>query len=197
MVFSRRSFLVGAGAIITTSFVDNAQAFARKTGEPYLLSEVRTPQVLYACRTFDCDHPERFQLTFGKPQYEPSYVPTWGEFLKLEGVDETDETSWDEFSTKWEISKADLRRPMNEYAWQCSWDCRYSPSARAVRMLEGLDLHRSDKHRSIGGLEFIEGQYPGSFDRWVEAEDALSVSLLQARLRELRAPVEVRLGELR
>ncbi len=196
MDFSRRSFLVGAGAIITASFVGTAQTFARKTGEPYLLSELSMPQVLYACPTFNDEYPERFHLALGKPQCEPSYVPTWREFLKLEGVDETDESGW-QFSTDWEISKADLRRPMNEYTWQCSWNCRYSPSARAVRMLEELDLHRSTEHRAIGGLEFTEGQYPGSFDRWVEADNALSVSLLQARLRELRAPVEVRLGELR
>ena len=84
---------------------------------------------------------------------------------------------------------------MDEYTWATTWECTYGPTARAYHLLRGLDLDNAGvAGRRAGGLDFIEGGRPGSSDCWVEAEDHLSVSLLQARLRELKARVELRPG---
>ena len=41
-------------------------------------------------------------------------------------------------------------------------------------------------------LEFHEGDnHPGSNDRWVNAKDKLSLSLLQARLIDLKMPIKI------
>ena len=41
-------------------------------------------------------------------------------------------------------------------------------------------------------LEFHEGDnHPGSNDRWVNAKDQLSLSLLQARLIDLKMPIKI------
>jgi hypothetical protein len=63
-----------------------------------------------------------------------------------------------------------------------------------LQLLEGLDLGPKLKGGGeglVGCLDFIDGQYPGSDQRWVEAEDRLSLSLLQARLIELGVPIKV------
>lgn len=195
MDLSRRSFVIGAGSIITSSFVARASTFAENSGKPFLLPQLNTPRILYASPTDGADG-QVFALSLGEAQCEPDFVPTWREFFVLEGEDPDDPIKWRELSENWALTRADLRSPMDDYTWCCSWSCRHSPSARAFRFLEELDLHRETAKRpALGGLEFNEGQYPGSWDRWVDADDALSVSLLQARLRELKVPVELRLGE--
>lgn len=82
---------------------------------------------------------------------------------------------------------------MDEYTWHCAWSSTHGPSARGYDLLKDLKLDTDcNGRRALGGLEFTDGQYPGSFDRWVDAQDALSVSLLQARIRELKVPIEIR-----
>ena len=43
-MFDRRRFLIGAGALLTASFVRRASAFSRKAGEPLILSPARKPE---------------------------------------------------------------------------------------------------------------------------------------------------------
>jgi hypothetical protein len=44
-------------------------------------------------------------------------------------------------------------------------------------------------------LEFHEGGHPGDSSFWVNAKDELSLSLLQARLIDLKMPIKVERGE--
>src|SRR6478609_4398721 len=47
-MLDRRHFLIGAGALLTASFVKRAKAFSRKSGEPLVLSPARKPdETLY------------------------------------------------------------------------------------------------------------------------------------------------------
>ena len=47
MSISRRFFLVGAGALITTSFVSKAVAYAERTGQPLLMTPDRIEGELF------------------------------------------------------------------------------------------------------------------------------------------------------
>ena len=47
----RRHFLIGAGALPTASFVNQAKAFSRRSGKPLVLSPARKPEeTLYVYR---------------------------------------------------------------------------------------------------------------------------------------------------
>lgn len=46
-MISRRSFLVGLGAIVTSGFVKDARTHARRAGRPLLIEPVRPKQTLY------------------------------------------------------------------------------------------------------------------------------------------------------
>ena len=43
-MFDRRRFLIGAGALLTASFVRRATAFSRKAGEPLICRPARKPK---------------------------------------------------------------------------------------------------------------------------------------------------------
>jgi hypothetical protein len=43
-MLDRRHFLIGAGALLTASFVNRAKAFSRRSGEPLVLSPGRKPE---------------------------------------------------------------------------------------------------------------------------------------------------------
>ena len=62
-----------------------------------------------------------------------------------------------------------------------------SPKAKAYHYLETLDLFGSNGIGELrrGDLQFVDGAFPGSDYLAVVSNDALSASLLQARLLEL------------
>ena len=43
-MLDRRHFLIGAGGLLTASFVRRASAFSRKAGEPLILPPARKPE---------------------------------------------------------------------------------------------------------------------------------------------------------
>ena len=43
-MFDRRHFLIGAGALLTASFVSRTSAFSQKAGGPLILPSVRKPE---------------------------------------------------------------------------------------------------------------------------------------------------------
>ena len=43
-MFDRRHFLIGAGALLTASFVNRAKAFSRRSGTPLVLPPARKPE---------------------------------------------------------------------------------------------------------------------------------------------------------
>lgn len=137
------------------------------------------------------------QITFsvGSIDVAEPEPPSWAEFLKAEGHSVDTDAGLSEIQEHWELSPSDLSQRMDAYTWATAGECNHGPAARAFHLLQKIDLDSSGvSGRRIGGLDFIEGPRPGSSDCWVEAEDQLTVSLLQARLREVRAPVEVRPG---
>lgn len=195
MNFDRRSFLIGSSALLTIDFVQQVKTLVRRTGQPFLLPSTSTVECLYVNRWDDHIHLELWEPTKEELPCYPTAAPRWYEYLTKLGHELRTLDGVTTACDRWGITPAELREPVDEYTWQAVWDTTYCPSARAFRLLEDLDLGASDSGPKAGGLLFQESQYPGSNDRWVEAEDELTVSLLQARFNELRLPIQVRLGE--
>ena len=79
--------------------------------------------------------------------------------------------------------------------WYDWFDLEGGPCAKAYRLLDGLDLGPDlDSPREGPHLAFEEGAYPGDNSRWVQASGKLALSLLQARLIDLRLPIKIAQG---
>ena len=90
----------------------------------------------------------------------------------------------------------ELRQPLDGYSWESVWEYKFSPSAKAYDLLKSLRLQPRIKGlERAGRITFHEFPNPMSSARWVEARDELSLSLLQARLRELDVPIAVVMGD--
>ena len=194
----RRQFLIGSGAILTSNFIEKADWFLReKSSVVPLVDEKVTDEVLYFVNTgydyelrldtIDFDFPtltlrEALELYHGisLPNDRPLKLSEYRELYYEHGVLPSaldKEADWD-----WVID---------------AWARKDSCNARAYHRLEPLDLfdYGDCNGRLIGGLDFIDGYHPGNDYLGVRANDALSASLLQARLLELDENVRVELVE--
>jgi len=192
----RRQFLVRAaavlGALITPAFVRDAQAFARAEGAPLLL-----PPAVRANRTLIAVPMHRgYSLHIGTP-FEPMPMWTWRELAEERGCWGVDEVL--EFIAEHNdgLNKRERRALLDEPAddWlvaEC-WDESYASTTLAFNYLDELDLGPAfgESRHARGTLHFIESYGPGDNTRVVEAADALTLSLLQARLVELGEATEL------
>ena len=175
-MISRRSFLLGIGSLVTTSFVARARGHARESGSPLLLQPKRVEETLYLYEGFDqSDGPwaTKYRVSLGPDEWPAPPPPTWREHLKSLGYSfETREDYWEHYE---------------------------SPQAKAHQLLKDLDLDCDPKApgSKAGAILFTEwGGHPGSSERWVDLKDDLSVSILQARLIERELPIKLVLGSL-
>ncbi len=185
MSFSRRFFILGAGALITKAFVSKAAAYADRTRRPLLVQPDKFERDLFI-------YLEDGLITLGKLQMvEEVPVPTWRQYFEL-SIGRRIETAEDiEFIERTNgVLEEDLDKPMNGFSWESQWEYRFGPAARAFQLLEGLDLgdltRQPNRTAWRKPLEFVEGGFhPGDDSRVVRADDPVTASLLQARLIEL------------
>ena len=190
MLQSRRGFLIGVGAVLTTAFVSDARAFIRRKEAPLLAAPPRTAHTLY------WDWPDGLEPQLfldGEPEVIAPEPPTWREFLK--SLDAKDYTA---SGIKLRLEQigfepSQLDEEMDESWWEMHYDRISGPSAKAYRLLERIDLGPDLGRRGDGPhLQFLEGggnQFDYSLH--VHASDMLALSLLQARLIDLRLPIKV------
>ena len=81
MLQSRRGFLIGVGAVLTTAFVKDARSFIHRNSQPLLASPTQVVETMYWYEIPD----EGYQLTLGQWAYAPP-PPTWREFFVNEGI---------------------------------------------------------------------------------------------------------------
>jgi hypothetical protein len=81
MLQSRRGFLIGVGAVLTTAFVKDARSFIHRNNRPLLASPSQVAQTLYWYELPD----EGYQLTLGPWDYAPP-PPTWRQFFINERI---------------------------------------------------------------------------------------------------------------
>jgi hypothetical protein len=184
MLQSRRGFLIGAGSLLTTAFVSEASAFVRTTGKPLLLA---SPEPNYWL--FWDDFYRGFQLgpaSGYKRPYKMPPQPSWREFLADLSNSDTPEEFAD-LMRRYRVATERLDDPVDHWEMR-HWDMYWNHFAAAYRMLKRIDLGPSLDEKYGGPcLEFHRAS--------VTINHPLALSLLQARLLELKLPVCVRLIE--
>jgi hypothetical protein len=213
-MLDRRSFLIGAGGLLTASFVRKATAFSQKAVRPFLLPPARKPEeTLYVyCqdwKDYDSeasyygdneygtnDYAAKWRVSLGPNQPFAPPVSTWREHLRSLGHSLDTREDVDRVCIQQGLVREDLDKRLNGFGWQDAWDNFTSPQARAFHLLKKLDLGPLDSALRQAGEIIFEafGGAPGNSYTWVELKDDLTVSLLQARLIELNLPINVKLG---
>ena len=195
---NRRHFLIGAGTLLTASFVKRAKAFSRRSGTPLVLPPAGKPEeTLYVYRQeIWSDYGGGWRVSLGPDQPFAPQPPTWREHLRslghcLETPDEIERVCREH-----DLPLDELDVHLNGFGWEDSWDNFTGPQAKAHHLLKGLDLGGAGSAlRQAGQIIFEEfGGSPANSFTWVELRDDLTVSLLQARLIELNLPINVAVG---
>ena len=190
----RREFLVGSGAILTAAFVTKAEWFLEheKRVVP-LIEENQSERMLYFVNTgFD------FELRLDEPEVVLPEMTLREALENYHGVHVPDRplrlSEWRELYYEHGVLPTALDKAA-DWDWVVDgWARTDSPNAKAYHKLEGLDLFHSDANgRYLGGLSFIDGCHPGNDYLGVRANDAITASLLQARLLELGETFRVEL----
>ncbi|TIT00224.1 hypothetical protein [Mesorhizobium sp.] len=189
-VLTRRGFLIGAGGLLTTAFAKDAQSFIRRTGQPLLAPPVEVAETMY---WYDGGE-QGYLLTIGPWDFCPP-PPTWREFFTNEGIAYATEP---EIHTIWEkhgVGPEAYDDPVGGWFWETRFDLETGPCAKAYRLLKRLDLGPklrcgSDEPHLI----FRDGDVANDDSRWVDASDQLTLSLLQARLIDLKLPIRIAEG---
>ena len=187
MPASRRSFLVGAGSIITASFLRDAKAFVGDTRRPLLLAPENAERELFVEWLDDVG-----RLHLGTPQFEIPPPPLWIDHLKSRGYKLDTAEQINELSSSDEFYGQDLWEPLDEFNWEDQWENTDCPEAQAYELLKGAKIFpRLSGYERKGRIVFESFPNPMSSARWVEVHGLLSLSLLQARLNELDLGIAV------
>ena len=188
MSFTRRSFLLGAGTIITASFVKEVATAVADTRGPWLLTPPEAAKAIYYEPVED-----HWRLHLGQPAFEIPKPQLLIDNLRWHGHVLDTQEQIDALCDGEGWTEEELFRPMDGYSWEDQWEHNLSPEAQAYTFLQKHDLFPAGgKGRREGQVIFESFSNPMSSARWVEVYDPLSLSLLQARLNELSLNTEVR-----
>jgi hypothetical protein len=193
MLQSRRGFLIGAGGLLTAAFVTDARSFIRRNSRPLLASPAQVAETLHS---YHNDNDDTYHLSLGPWTGKPPAAPTWREFFASEGIAHQTEADAERIWSQHLIGPEDYDQTMSRRYWSDLFDTKNSPSARAYYLLSKIDVGPDPKSGRGPLLEFHEGDaHPGDNSVWVNAKDQLSLSLLQARLIDLKLPIKIVEGE--
>jgi hypothetical protein len=182
-MLDRRSFLIGAGGLLTASFVRKATAFSQKAVRPFLLAPARKPEeTLYVyCqdwKDYDSeasdyedneyganDYAAKWRVSLGPNQPFAPPVPTWREHLRSLGHRLDTREDVERVCIQQGLAPEDLDKRLNGFGWQDAWDNFSGPQAKAFHLLKKLDLGPLDSTlRQAGEIIFEEfGGAPGKF----------------------------------
>jgi hypothetical protein len=195
-MFNRRRFLIGVGGLLTTAFVGEARAFARKARQPLILPTRKAEETLYVYG-YGWNEDGKWRVSLGPDEHEAPAPPTWRKYLKDRGYHLESETDLERVFDEMGLTADELDTHVNGYSWEDQWDNFLSPQAKAHHFLKDLDLgDPNSKLKRAGEMNFESmGGAPGNSYHWVDLKDDLTVSLLQARLIELDLPIRIVVGE--
>lgn len=187
MGITRRQFLLStagaAAGFILPSYYTRALAFIDQFDEPLLESPRIVREELIVC--YDRDG----ELNLGDPYSEPPSL-SWREY-----ADKYYGGNLQELEDIWELRRSQFDE---EAPWDVvadAWIRTDSPSAKAYRLLESLDLGPELMGRNaVGGLIFTDGACPGNDYLGVSAENDITLSLLQQRLNDLGTGIRIGFG---
>ena len=117
-MIDRRHFLIGAGALLTASFVRRASAFSKKTGGPLILPAVQEPEeTLYVYWQAENEVANwRVSLRPDQPFAPP--VPTWREHLRSLGHRLETDDEIERACGKYHLPVDDLDTRLNGFGWR-------------------------------------------------------------------------------
>lgn len=187
MPVSRRSFLIGAGSIITAAYVRQVSEFVSDTRLPLLVPPRNSEQIIFYEQCED-----HWRLHLGEPKFEIPEPQLLIENLRWHGHALDTQAQIDAYcaSTGW--TEEELRSPMNGWDWETQWEHNLNPEAQAFRFLSDHNIFPKKPNGMFEGkVVFEQFSNPMSAWRWVEVYDTFSLSLLQARLNELSLAVTV------
>lgn len=210
----RRHFLSLAGltngcCLIPAPIARRIQDVCIGASHPLILAPENASTLIYAVESIGS-----YVLHLGNPNDEPDY-PTLRDFIEERGFDPDDDDSLREYVIEWrgydedfneeeEGAITSLKQSMNDVIdggeldhW-VEWDMamREGTQPKAFHYLSGLPLinSKSGSGLSLGQLDFIEGDRPGSNLTYVHAEDRTTLACLQHRLNELDEGVRIIIG---
>ena len=192
---NRRSFLIGAGSILTTAFVDKADWFLRNknTVVPLIEPEKAADKIYFV--KLDSE----YELRLGSPEFDIPAMTNREALERYHGYDLSPNHP-NTLSVFRDIYQNHRVRPSDldgsaiyDNCFVESWARTDSNNARAYHFLEDLDLFGSDNAAGLrrGDLRFVDGYSPANSYLGVTSHDPVSASLLQARLLELGKNVSV------
>ena len=197
-MIDRRHFLIGAGALLTASFVTRAKAFSRRSGKPLVLSPSRRPEeTLYVYRQDKWnDYCGEWRVTLGPDQPFAPPPPTWREHLRSLGHPLQTHDEIERACGGYGLPVDDLDALLDGFGWRTDGTTWMGHWRRRTTCSRTLILGRAGSAlRQAGQIMFEEfGGSPANSFTWVELRDDLTVSLLQARLIELNLPINVAVG---
>jgi hypothetical protein len=191
MLQSRRGLMIGAGAMLTTAFVKDARSFIHRNSQPLLTSPPQVVETMYWCEIPD----EGYQLSLGPWRIAPP-PPTWRKFFISEGIPHRTESEIERICSSHLIEPGDFDKPMSVRYWEDWFEIQGGPLARAYHLLQKIDLGPERGSERGPLLEFNIGSHPGDSTHFVNAKDMLSLSLLQARLIDLKLPIRIVEGDM-
>jgi hypothetical protein len=188
MSVSRRSFLVGAGSIITASLITDLTAYVGDTRQPLIAKPAEHSKIIFYEQVED-----HWRLNLGEPRFEIPEPQLLIENLRWHGDVLDTQQQIDDYCKETGWTEAQLFAPMNGWDWETQWEHNLNPEAQAFSFLSEHNIFpKGSQGRREGEVIFEQFSNPSSCYRWVEVHDPLSLSLLQARLNELSLGVEVR-----
>ena len=186
-MLSRRGFLIGAGSLLTAAFVKDAEAFVGRTNRPLLAAP---PQVAETMCWYDSGE-QGYLLTMGRWTFCPP-PPTWREFFVSEGIGHHAASEIRAIEEEHGIEPGDYDDEVDGFFWETRFDLETGPCAKAYRLLKRLDLGpKVRRGTDQPHLIFCNGDVSNDDSRWVDAKDELALSLLQARLIDLKLPISI------
>lgn len=188
MSISRRQFILGTGAgFILPSYYDTVFSFFQNHGEPLIEVPTVANIDLYAVNWSGCF----IEFHLGKVQSEPEPM-TIREFAERYFGDE--QGYLDAYCCERDGIEVDFDAIQDPVMVENTWLRNDSPTARAYRLLENLDLGPVfNGEDAVGHIEFLDAPNMGSWYLGTQTEDPVSVSLLQKRLNELKTGIRVSL----
>ena len=131
-MIDRRHFLIGAGALLTASFVRRASVFSKETGRPLILPAVQEPEeTLYVYWQADSEV-ANWGVSLGPDQPFAPPPPTWREHLRSLGHPLETDDEIERACRKYDLPVDDLDTRLNGFGWK----------ARSARDI--LDLGRAE-----------------------------------------------------
>jgi len=186
-MLSRRGFLIGTGGLLTAAFATDARSFIRRTGQPLLAPPTEVAETMYWYENGE----QGYLLTIGPWDFCPP-PPTWRAFFTEEGIAYATEPEMNAIWEKHGVGPEGYDDLVGGWFWETRFDLETGPCAKAYRLMKKLDLgpkliHGSDEPH----LVFCDGDIANDDSRWVDARDQLTLSLLQARLIDLKLPIRI------